>query len=77
MPTPRRARGNIHAFVDANHAGNVVTKRSHTCIIKFVQNTPIIWMSKLQNTVESATFGRRGQEHQHTAVTPAEEAQYD
>eukprot|EP00957_Ditylum_brightwellii_P015013 1132422-Ditylum_brightwellii.AAC.1 len=30
MPAPRGRRMNIHAFVDANHAGNVVTRRSHT-----------------------------------------------
>ena len=42
----------------ANHAGNVVTRRSHTGIIIFVQNAPIIWFSKSAEwTVESATFG--------------------
>jgi hypothetical protein len=43
--------------VDSDHAGNVVTRRSHTGILIFVQNAPIIWFSKRQNTVESATFG--------------------
>ena len=47
----------ISAFVDANHAGNVVTRRSHSGIFIFVQNALIIWFSKRQNTVESATFG--------------------
>ena len=47
----------ISAFVDADHAGNVVTSSSHTGIIIFVQNCPIIWFSKRQNTVEAATFG--------------------
>ena len=47
----------IHAFVDANHAGNVVTRRSHSGIIIFVNNAPIIWFCKRQNTVESSTFG--------------------
>ena len=56
-PKPRGNPVNIFAFVDANHAGNVVTRRSHTGIIIFVQNAPIIWFSKKQNTVESATFG--------------------
>eukprot|EP00957_Ditylum_brightwellii_P023762 1793121-Ditylum_brightwellii.AAC.2 len=57
MSAPRGRRVNIHAFVDANHTGIVVTKRSHTGIIIFVQIDPIIWFSKRQNTVESATFG--------------------
>jgi hypothetical protein len=43
--------------VDANHAGNVVMRQSHTGILISVQNAPIIWYSKKQNTVESSTFG--------------------
>ena len=57
MPEPRGRAVTIHAFVDANHAGNVVTRRSHTGIMIFVQNAPIIWFSKRQATVESSTFG--------------------
>eukprot|EP00957_Ditylum_brightwellii_P187728 14294710-Ditylum_brightwellii.AAC.1 len=57
MPAPRECRVNIHAFVDSNCAGNVVTRRSHAGIIIFVQNAPIIWFIKCQNTVEAATFG--------------------
>jgi hypothetical protein len=48
---------NIACFVNANHAGNVITSHSHTGIIIFIQNAPIIWYSKKQNTVESSTFG--------------------
>ena len=47
----------MSAFVDANHAGNVVTHHSHTGIIINVCNAMIIWYSKRQNTVEAATFG--------------------
>jgi hypothetical protein len=57
MPEPRGHSVIISAFVDANHAGNVVTRRSHSGIFIFVQNALIIWFSKRQNTVESATFG--------------------
>ena len=57
MPEPRGNLVSTYAFVDANHAGNVVTRRSHTGIIIYVQNAPIIWFSKRQNTVETATFG--------------------
>jgi hypothetical protein len=57
MPEPRGHSVTISAFVDANHAGNVVTRRSHSGIFIFVQNAPIIWFSKRQNTVEAATFG--------------------
>ena len=57
MPEPLGNPVNIHVFVDANHAGNVVTRRSHTGILVFVQNSPILWVSRRQNTVESSTFG--------------------
>ena len=57
MPEPLGRSVSIHAFVDANHAGNVVTRRSHSGIIIYVNNAPIIWFSKRQNTVESSTFG--------------------
>jgi hypothetical protein len=56
MPTPSGNLVTIHAFVDANYAGNVVTHHSHTGII-FVQNAPIIAYSKQQNTVEATMFG--------------------
>ena len=57
MPTPRGKSVCISCFVDANHAGNVITRRSHTGILIYVQNAPIIWFSKRQNTVESSSFG--------------------
>ena len=57
MPEPRGKPVCISCFVDANYAGNVVTRRSHTGILIYVQNAPIIWFSKRQNTVESSSFG--------------------
>lgn len=56
-PRPRGRPVRINCFVDANHAGNLLTRRSHTGIIIYVQNAPIIWYSKRQNTVESSSFG--------------------
>ena len=47
----------ITCFVDADHAGNIVTRRSHTGILIFLQNAPILWYSKRQNTVETSSFG--------------------
>ena len=57
MPEPRGKAVDITCFVDADHAGNKVTRRSHTGIIIFVNQAPILWYSKRQNTVESSTFG--------------------
>ena len=57
MPAPRGNAVDINVFVDADHAGNKVTRRSHTGIIVYVNSAPIIWFSKRQNNVESSTFG--------------------
>jgi hypothetical protein len=57
MPEPLGSPVTISVFVDANHAGNIVTRRSHTGILIYLQNTPIIWHSRRQNTVETSTFG--------------------
>ena len=46
----------INCFVDADHAGNVVTRRSHTGILIVLNMGPIHWFSKRQNTVESSTL---------------------
>ena len=57
MPDPMGNPVNVICFVDANHAGNKITRCSHTGIIFFVNSAPITWVSKRQNTVESSTFG--------------------
>jgi len=56
-PSPRGLPVQINCFVDADHAGNRVTRRSHTGILIFLNRAPIIWYSKAQNTVETSTFG--------------------
>jgi hypothetical protein len=48
---------NLTAYVDANHAHDKMTRRSVTGYIIFINNTPIKWYSKRQNTVESSTYG--------------------
>ena len=47
----------IKAYMDANHAGNMTNSRSHSDIILFVNNAPIIWYSKRQNIFEASSFG--------------------
>ena len=56
MPKPRGRPVITTAYVDASHAANKVTRRSHTGFIIFVNRAPIIWFSKRQSTVESSTF---------------------
>ena len=56
--TETRGRAvSIYSFVDANHADIFLTRLSHAGIFMFIRNTPIIWFSKIHNTVEAATFG--------------------
>ena len=58
MPEARGQPVVVSCFVDANHAGNMITRRSHTGILmSYVQNTPIAWFSKRQSTAESFNFG--------------------
>jgi hypothetical protein len=57
IPKPRGMPVTMTCFVDANHAGNILTRRSQTGFIIFVNKAPIIWFSKKQNTIESSTFG--------------------
>ena len=57
MPKPLGKAVNINVFVDADHAGNQVTRRSHTGIIMYCNLAPVTWYSKRQNTVETSTFG--------------------
>jgi hypothetical protein len=56
-PEPRGKEVGIHCFVDANHGGCRVTRRSHTGVLIYCNKAPIIWFTKRQNTVECATFG--------------------
>ncbi len=42
MGTLSKRTVNMACFVDADHAGNKVTRRSHTGIMIFLQNAPIL-----------------------------------
>ena len=56
-PEPRGKAVQINCFVDSDHAGDRITRRSHTGIIMYINKSPISWFTKRQNTVESSTFG--------------------
>ena len=58
--TPSRGKPvYVGCYVDTDHAGSLLTRRSHTGIIIFVNISPIIGYSKLQNKVESSSFGSK------------------
>ena len=57
MPTPRGMGFKIVAKVDADHAGDTVTRRSRTGFIVYLNCSPVYWLSKKQSSVESSLFG--------------------
>jgi Reverse transcriptase (RNA-dependent DNA polymerase) len=57
MPPPLGSEVRISCFDDADHASDLASRRSHSGILIFLNNAPIIWFSKKQNSVQSATFG--------------------
>ena len=56
MPEPLGLPVEISCFVDADHAGNLLTRRSQSGVLIFLNKAPIVWYSKRQNMVESSTF---------------------
>ena len=57
MPESKGSPMRITCYVDADHAHDVVTRRSVTGIVLLINNTPVRWISKRQKTVESSTYG--------------------
>jgi hypothetical protein len=57
MPEPMGNVVRTSVYVDANHAGNLANRRSHTGVLLYVNNALISWYSKRQNTVEASSFG--------------------
>ena len=57
MPAPHGQSMTMCVFVDADHAGDLVTRRSRRGFIVVLNNAPIYWNSKKQNSCETSTFG--------------------
>ena len=56
-PPPRGKRVVQSSYVDANLYHDLISGKAVTGILHFLNKTPIDWYSKLQSTVETATFG--------------------
>ena len=56
MPASRGRGFVIRVFVDADHAGDEITRRSRTGFIVYINNAPVYWYSKRQGSVESSTY---------------------
>lgn len=56
-PKPRGKAVTLRMFVDSDHAGDKLTRRSRTGYIQMVNMAPIAWYSKKQGSIEGASFG--------------------
>ena len=56
-PEPRGKEVDLRLFVDSDHAGEKLTRRSRTGYIAFLNMAPIAWFSKKQTTIETSVFG--------------------
>ena len=57
MPEALGKSVQIICFVDSDHAGDKVTRRSRTGVLIFVNRAPIIFYSKKQTSIETSSFG--------------------
>eukprot|EP00957_Ditylum_brightwellii_P186077 14167580-Ditylum_brightwellii.AAC.1 len=57
MPEPLGNTVQLTAWFDSDHEGNLVTRQLQTGYFIFVNQTPILWYNKCQNTFEASTFG--------------------
>ena len=46
----------MHAFTDADWAGDILTRRSTTGYVVFLADGPIAWQSKLRTTVATSSM---------------------
>ena len=57
MPNPLGKPVVISVFVDSDHGGNKVNRKSRTGVLIFVNKAPVYWYSKQAPGVETSTFG--------------------
>ena len=56
-PKPMGKEFIIRAFVDADFAGDSLTRRSRTGLLVMLNGAPIYWLSKKQTPMETGSFG--------------------
>ena len=57
LPKTRGTRLKMGCYIDADHAGNLMTWRSHSGLLLYIQNCLVIWFRKRQKTVKFSSFG--------------------
>ena len=48
----------LRTYVDADHAGDRLTRQYWSGMLVFMNSAPIYWLSKKQTSVETSSFGR-------------------
>jgi hypothetical protein len=57
MPDPKGKGFTMRVYVDSDHAGDTVTRRSRTGFLVYLNCALIHWMSKKQTSIETSSFG--------------------
>jgi hypothetical protein len=57
MPNPRGRGFTMRVYVDSDHAGDTVTRRSRTGFLVYLNCALVHWMSKKQTSIETSSFG--------------------
>ena len=57
IPKPRSLGFTMTAFVDSDHAGDEISRKSRSRFIIRLNNAPIFWSSKKQNGIELSSYG--------------------
>ena len=56
-PKPLGKEMQMTSYIDTDHVGDIVMRRSRTGILLFLNRSPIMWQSKKQASIETSTFG--------------------
>ncbi|MGL5501698.1 MAG: Ty1/Copia family ribonuclease HI [Plesiomonas shigelloides] len=56
-PEPRGKPAQTTAFIDLDHAADLVSRRSRTGVLIYLQSFPVIWYTKKQGSIETSSFG--------------------
>jgi hypothetical protein len=57
LPEPLGESVQTTCFVDSDHAGDLVTRRSRTGVLIYVNRAPIVFYSKKQGSIETSSYG--------------------
>ena len=56
-PEPRGMGFKMTVYVDSDHAGDTITRRSRTGFLVYLNSSLTYWMSKKQGSIETSSFG--------------------